>query len=109
MKLYIPTTSLNFNNILSTESISPKGFYASRGFGYSRWFSIPENNLDGAILLYEYPAVFTRPKSDLEDHPLLIEIETDEDFPVAKKVLDILSIRFTWILGIQDLFSKREG
>lgn len=85
MKLYIPTTSLNFNNILSTESISPKGFYASRGFGYSRWFSIPENNLDGAILLYEYPAVFTRPKSDLEDHPLLIEIETDEDFPVAKK------------------------
>lgn len=85
MKLYIPTTSLNFNNILSTESISPKGFYASRGFGYSRWFSIPENNLDGALLLYESPAVLVRPKSDLEDHPLLIEIETDEDFPVAKK------------------------
>ena len=85
MKLYIPTTSLNFNNILSTESISPKGFYASRGFGYSRWFSIPENNLDGAILLYESPAELVRPKSDLEDHPLLIEIETDEVFPVAKK------------------------
>ena len=81
MKLYIPTTSLNFNNILSTESISPKGFYASRGFGYSRWFSIPENNLDGAILLYESPAELVRPKSDLEDHPLLIEIETDEVFP----------------------------
>ena len=64
MKLYIPTTSLNFNNILSTESISPKGFYASRGFGYSRWFSIPENNLDGAILLYESPAELVRPKSD---------------------------------------------
>ena len=85
MKLYIPTTSLNFNNILSTESISPKGFYASRGFGYSRWFSIPENDLDGAILLYESPAKLVRPKSDLEDHPLLIEIDTDEDYPVAKK------------------------
>lgn len=85
MKLYIPTTSLNFNNILSTESISPKGFYASRGFGYSRWFSIPENDFDGAILLYESPAIHIRPKSDLEDHPLLIEIETDEDFPVAKE------------------------
>lgn len=85
MKLYIPTTSLNFNNILSTESISPKGFYASRDFGYSRWFSIPENDIDGAILLYESPAVLVRPKSDLEDHPLLIEIDTDEDFPVAKK------------------------
>lgn len=85
MKLYIPTTSLNFNNILSTESISPKGFYASRGFGYSRWFSIPENDIDGAILLYEFPAVLVRPKSDLEDHPLLIEIDTDEVFPVAKE------------------------
>lgn len=85
MKLYIPTTSLNFNNILSTESISPKGFYALRGYGYSRWFSIPENDFDGAILLYESPAVHVRPKSDLEDHPLLIEIETDEDFPVAKE------------------------
>lgn len=85
MKLYIPTTSLNFNNILSTESISPKGFYASRGFGYSRWFSIPENDFEGAILLYESPAIHIRPESDLEDHPLLIEIETDEDFPVAKE------------------------
>lgn len=85
MKLYIPTTSLNFNNILSTESISPKGFYAVRGFGYSRLFTIPENNLEWAILLYESPAAFIRPRSETEDHPLLIEIETDEDFPVAEK------------------------
>ena len=84
MKLYIPTTSLNFNNILSTESISPKGFYALREFGYSRWFSIPENDYNGAILLYESPADIIRPISDIEDHPLLIEIESDEDFPLAK-------------------------
>lgn len=83
MKLYIPTTSLNFNNILSTESISPKGFYALRGFGYSRWFTIPENDLDGVILLYESPAAFVRPQSDMEDHPLLIELDTDEEFPIA--------------------------
>ena len=31
MKLYIPTCTLNFNNILSSESISPLGFYARRG------------------------------------------------------------------------------
>lgn len=83
MKLYIPTTSLNFNNILSTESISPKGFYALRGFGYSRWFTIPENDMDGVILLYESPAAFVRPQSDMEDHPLLIELDTDEEFPIA--------------------------
>ena len=85
MKLYIPTTSLNFNNILSTESISPKGFYSLRGFGYSRWFTIPENDFDGIILLYESPAEIIRPASDLEDHPLLIEINTDEEYPIAKE------------------------
>lgn len=31
MRLYIPTCTLNFNNILSSESISPLGFYARRG------------------------------------------------------------------------------
>ena len=81
MKLYIPTSSLNFNNILSSESISPKAFYAQREFGYLRWTEIPENGLDNAIILYERPFSFTRPDSDLEDHPMLIEICTDEDLP----------------------------
>ena len=38
MKLYIPTCTLNFNNILSSESISPLGFYARRGFGNKRFY-----------------------------------------------------------------------
>ena len=80
-KYYIPTTTLNFNNILSSESISPKAFYALRGFGYPSWESIPENNVDNAIILYEKPFYFTRPESDMEDHPMLIEICTDEQFP----------------------------
>lgn len=78
-KLYIPTTTLNFNNILSSESISPKSFYGKRSFGYNRWFSIPENNFDNAIMLYESLSSFTRPKSDYEDHPLLIEISFREE------------------------------
>lgn len=85
MKLYIPTTTLNFNNILSTDSISPKGFYSERGFGYSRWFSVPENDMDGAILLYEAPANHIRPSSDIEDHPLLIEVNSDEDLPTLQE------------------------
>lgn len=83
MKYYIPTSSLNFNNILSTESISPKAFYAERGFGYSRWTNIPENNADGAVVLYAEPHAFNRPKSDVEDHPMLVEVETEERFPEA--------------------------
>lgn len=80
-KLYIPTSSLNFNNIMSSESISPKAFYSLRGFGYSRWQIVNENNIENVILLYEQPFTFSRPISDVEDHPMLIEITTDKDYP----------------------------
>lgn len=81
MKYYIPTTSLNFNNILSTESLSPKVFYDKRGFGYSRWFTVEENCIEHITLLYGTPHMFERPISDIEDHPMLLEIDTDEIFP----------------------------
>lgn len=81
MKYYIPTSSLNFNNILSTESLSPKSFYEKRGFGYTRWFSVEENCIEHLTLLYDVPHMFERPKSDIEDHPMLIEIDFDEEFP----------------------------
>lgn len=78
-KFYIPTSTLNFNNILSSESISPKAFYDKRGFGYSRWATVPENPFTNAIVLYDNLCYFERPKSDLEDHPLLVEILLDEN------------------------------
>lgn len=81
MKYYIPTSSLNFNNILSTESLSPKSFYERRGFGYSRWFPVEENSVEYLTLLYDTPHMFERPKSDMEDHPMLIEIDVDDEFP----------------------------
>lgn len=80
MKYYIPTTTLNFNNILSSESISPKSFFAKRVFGYPRWISVQENDIDNAILLYDSPIEVLRPVSDEEDHPMLIEITSDETF-----------------------------
>lgn len=84
MKLYIPTSSLNLGNILSTESISPKSFYQDRNFGSKYWYSVEENNYENIILLYEEPHTFTRPESDLEDHPMLIEVECSEGFPIAQ-------------------------
>lgn len=77
-KYYIPTTSSNFNNILSSESISPKSFYLTRSFGYQRWDNIPENPFNHSIVLYDELRSFKRPSSDIEDHPLLIEIALDE-------------------------------
>lgn len=82
-KYYIPTSTLNFNNILSSESISPKAFYSIRGFGYPRWTEVEENNKKNVIMLYSQPFSFVRPKSDMEDHPMLVEIVTDESFPMV--------------------------
>ena len=75
---YIPTSSLNFNNILSSESISPKAFYQARTFGYSRWASIPENPYENSIVLYDQLCSFVRPKSDYEDHPMVVEVVLDD-------------------------------
>lgn len=82
---YIPTSTLNFNNIFSTESISPKSFYEKRGFGYRRWESVEENKFDDIIVLYDSPHRFTRPKSGVEDRPMLIEIRTDKSFDEIQK------------------------
>ena len=125
MKLYIPTSTLNFNNVLSTESLSPQAFYDERGFGYRRWTPIPENGLPHAITLYERPFRFARPASDVEDHPMWVEVETDEAFaPVADGVrladrtiylspwrtrflfLTEADLRTTWSLAQQSLETK---
>ncbi len=75
---YIPTSSLNFNNILSSESISPKAFYQARAFGYSRWTSIPENPYENLVVLYDQLCSFVRPVSDYEDHPMVVEVVLDD-------------------------------
>ncbi len=87
-KFYIPTSSLNFNNILSSESISPKAFYQERSFGYGRWTNIPENPYDNSIVLYDELCIFIRPISDIEDHPLLIEIAIDETVEASLVKID---------------------
>ena len=80
MKLYIPTCTLNFNNIFSTESISPKAFYQRRGFGNKRFYPVEANNLDGIVLLYsKYPRYIVE-DSELENYPMVIEVES-EDYP----------------------------
>jgi len=86
-KLYIPTTSLNFNNILSSESISPAGFYSRRGFGYHTFSKIALNNFENSILLYSKFPLFSIPPSDYDDYPIVIEIEK-EDFLYDLKAIN---------------------
>lgn len=80
MKLYIPTCTLNFNNIFSTESISPKADYLKRGFGNKRFYSVEANSLDGVVLLYSKYPRYDVEETELENYPMVIEIES-EDYP----------------------------
>lgn len=76
LKLYLPTTSLNFNNILSSESISPSSFYVHRRFGYDRFYKVESNNLDNTIILYDKYPVFSVDDSKLENYPIVFEIDS---------------------------------
>jgi hypothetical protein len=86
-KLYIPTTTLNFNNLMSSESISPAGFYSVRDFGYKRFNKVMPNNLDNRIILYDKYPDFKINDTEIENYPLIIEIETKY---IAEYVSDII-------------------
>jgi len=76
-KLYIPISSLNFNNIIATESISPKSFYQNRKFGYKRFYSVNPNPFEDILLGYSKIPNFSIDDKDLDDYPLVIEVSTD--------------------------------
>lgn len=80
MKLYIPTCTLNFNNIFSTESISPLGCYKKRGFGNKRFYGVPANNREDAVTLYSKLPRFNVENTEMENFPMVIEIDT-QDYP----------------------------
>ena len=77
--IYIPTTTLNFNNIMSSESISPKAFYSMREYGYKTWHNVDENPLDNSMLLYEEMPVVNREISDYDDYPMVIAVTVSEE------------------------------
>jgi len=75
-KLYIPTSALNFNNLMSSESISPASFYLRRGFGYKRFEKVGPNPLDNRIILYRGFPLFEIHDNELENYSLVIEIDS---------------------------------
>jgi len=77
MKYYIITSSLNVDNILSSESISPISFYSKRDFGYKNFQKIDELNVVNNIVLFSEIPYFEIRDSERENHPMAIEIDDD--------------------------------
>lgn len=76
-KIYIPMSSLNFNNIITTESISPKSFYQNRKFGYKRFYNVKPNPFENILLGYSKLPNFSIEDIDLDNYPIVIEISVD--------------------------------
>ncbi|MBE9468339.1 MAG: hypothetical protein IMY72_08475 [Bacteroidetes bacterium] len=76
-KLYIATNTLNFNNILTTESISPEAFYTNRKFGYKRFTKVEPNPFINSILAYDKIPLFKIGETDFDEYPLIIEISKE--------------------------------
>lgn len=75
MKYYIPTSSLNLDNILQSESISPLSFYPQRVSGY-RSLEIPAAFRGiNATILFDRPVEFRTVDTGRYDYPMLIEFE----------------------------------
>lgn len=82
MKIYIPFNSNDFNNIFSTLSISPAGFYPLRGYGFKRVYGCLFNSYDFSLLGYSKP-IFSQKDYD-RDNGYIINIELD--FPEKKLI-----------------------
>lgn len=87
MKYYIPTTSLNIDTILSTESISPQVFYAKRKFKPNLFERLFSNEYDNVILLFSRIPSFELNGIETEQYPIVLEIEDNQQLQDSQKVV----------------------
>ncbi len=80
MKKYFITSSVNIDNILSTESISPLSCYAERTFGYNNFNCVKKSTPRDCIVLFDKIPSVHLDNSQVEQYPVVIELN-DELFP----------------------------
>lgn len=76
LKLFIPTSTLNFNNVFSSESISPASFYYKRKFGYKRYSTVAPNPFNNSILLYNKIPKFEINDYENDNYLMIVEINS---------------------------------
>ncbi len=76
-RIYLPISSENFSNILSTESISPAIFYQKRNFGIKRFRQLDKYSLNGEyITFYTFAFSLELEQSDIEAYPILFSFDS---------------------------------
>ena len=88
MKYYIPTSSLNIDNILQSECILPPIHYSQRISGYNSFEQIEEFRSFSSIILFDFPVDFTIDDIGRYNFPILLEIEDEYQCSDFEKVQD---------------------
>lgn len=79
MKLYIPTTSLSADNILSCESIVPAYECQKRNFGYSYFDVLPElEPLNKVTLAFSKIPTFCTDDGERESFAMIVAVDIDD-------------------------------
>jgi hypothetical protein len=77
--LYIPTSSFNFNGILSTGNLSPASFYSLRNYGVRSISKIRFNQLDNCLLAYDHVLHFDNKGHNENDFPIFLGFEVNDN------------------------------
>jgi len=83
---FIPTSSINYNNVLASESISPPAYYEKRGYGFKRFEKVMPSPLNNSFLAYSEIPKFSLKNSEREEFPLFIAVP--KDYLSTFKVID---------------------
>lgn len=76
--LFFFTTSLNFGNIFSSESVSPENFYSKRGYGFD-YYENPFHNIKDYIVLFEqYPLIKLRTSNEIDVYKIVLEFDISD-------------------------------
>ncbi|MBQ8423415.1 MAG: hypothetical protein IJY36_04035 [Coprobacter sp.] len=76
---YIPTSSLNLETILQSESISPSSFYPQRIVGSKTFEQITQYaDVKNAVILLERPIRFAIEDTERYNFPILIELSNEK-------------------------------
>ncbi len=89
MKYYIPTSSLNLDNILQSECILPLSHYNQRISGYKYFEQIEELRSASGIVMFNYPVQFTINDIGRYNFPILIELEDDTQTSDIQRINNI--------------------
>lgn len=78
MKLFIATSSLNIDNILSTECIAPLSFYNARNYGYNTFCGLDLIPFKNVLILFSKIPYFEIMDDEHDSRPIIIEVDIDE-------------------------------